>query len=55
MRATYATSPSAAEIPPGAMWPDLDIMSETIWAMQQKKEKFQKAQDKWVWFCLESR
>lgn len=25
MRAAYATSPSAAEIPPGAMWPDLDI------------------------------
>lgn len=47
MRATYATPPSAAEIPPGAMCPDLDIMSETIWSKQQKQEKFQNAWVKW--------
>lgn len=46
MRAAYATPPSAAEIPPGTMCPDLVIMSETIWAKQQKW-KFRKAQHKW--------
>lgn len=39
MRATYATPPSPAEIPPGAMCPDLGISCQRQSGQSSKKRK----------------